>query len=51
MQNLVRRVADRCLKAGIVEVDDIEWFIYALEKQISTAVSSVFFFVNCSYSL
>lgn len=43
MQNLVRRVADRCLKTGIVEVDDIEWFIYALEKRISTAVSSVFF--------
>ena len=43
MQKMAQVLAIRSIKAGIIEVDDTEWFIYSVEKRLTTLLTSALF--------
>lgn len=49
MQKITRALAIRSVNAGIIDVDDIEWFIFGIEKRFTAFITSAFFLVVGSY--
>lgn len=41
MKPIIHRIANQCVESGIVEADDVEWFIYGLEKRFVTAATAL----------
>lgn len=45
MHKLTSKLAYKCLTDGIIEENEIDWFIYGLEKRFATLISSIFFLI------
>lgn len=45
MHSVVNKISVLCLKKGIVEEEDISWFVYGLEKRITTAITATVFLI------
>lgn len=43
MQPIINKIAVRCVEAGIVEEDELDWFVYGLEKRVTTVITASFF--------
>lgn len=43
MKQLINKLAIRCIAIGIVEEEDLEWFVYGVEKRVTSAIASVLF--------
>lgn len=43
MQKIAQELAICCVQKGIIEAEDTEWFIYGIEKRLTTLVTSLFF--------
>ncbi len=49
MHMIAHAFAIRCIKAGLIAEDDTEWFIYGIEKRLTTLITSSFFLLVGSY--
>lgn len=44
MERIIKRIAALCVNQGVIEEEDYAWFVYGLEKRISSFIGTMFFF-------
>ena len=45
MERIINKIATRYVLQGVIEESDYAWFVYGLEKRISSFIGTLFFFI------